>query len=146
MANWLSECCEKLDDRFISGFRVQTFDTPSGSLAARQPHQVDFENGIVFTGYRAVNLPSQPGELLHLTLYWTAQQPITTSCTVFVHLLTADGFNVANADSPPANGKRPTDQWAIGETIIDSHPILLPADLPPSQYSDRSRALRLAFG
>jgi mannosyltransferase len=41
-AQWLENCCEKLSDDFVAGLRVQTFDTPSGSLAARQPYPVDF--------------------------------------------------------------------------------------------------------
>ncbi len=40
-----------------------------------------------------------------------------------------------DADSPPVDGRRPTDGWAEGETIIDPHLIAVPAGAPPGDYA-----------
>jgi hypothetical protein len=134
VGTWLDACCEKMDDRFVGGFRIQTYDTPSGSLAARQPFRADFAGGPRLTGFRLANPQLHAGDALHLTLYWTAAQPITASYTVFVHLLAADGFDLAQADSLPAGGRHTTDQWTPGRDVIDPHILALPADLPPGDY------------
>ena len=134
VSQWLEACCEKTTDTFVYGFRVQTFDTPSGSLAARQSYSFDFERGITLTGYRLVNPRVRVGEPIHLTLYWTAREKIGESYTVFVHVLAADGFNVVGQDNPPRGGAYPTDQWPAGAAVIDPHPVPLPADMPPGDY------------
>ncbi len=134
VGQWLETCCEKTSDTFVYGFRVQAFDTPSGSLAARQPYPVEFEKGITLTGYRVLNPQLRAGEAIHLTLYWTARERVAESYTVFVHLLAADGFNVAGADNLPRDGSYPTDQWLVSEMVIDPHLVPLPADMPPGDY------------
>jgi hypothetical protein len=146
VGNWLAGCCEKTADEFVGLFRVQTFDTPTGSLAAREAYPVEFEAGIVLTGYRVVNANLTAGESAHLTLYWTARAPITASYTVFVHLLAADGFNVANADGLPAAGRQPTDQWTTGADVIDPHPIAIPGDMPPGDYTVEIGLYELSSG
>jgi mannosyltransferase len=132
---WLETCCEKLSDDLVAGLRVQTFDTPSGSLAARQAYPVDFSGGIALTGWRLLKPDIAPGQAAHLTLFWTARQPISQAYTVFIHLLAVDGFDLLDADGPPVNDRRPTDSWQAGETIIDPHLISIPADLPPGDYA-----------
>ena len=132
---WLANCCEKTSDIFVAGFRVQTFDTPSGSLAARQPYPVNFADGATLTGYRVISTEVAAGDTVHLTLFWSARAPVQGTYTVFVHLLAPDGFNLAGGDSPPVNGRRPTDGWQAGETIIDPHLVDVPADTPPSDYT-----------
>jgi hypothetical protein len=134
VGNWLEACCEKLADEWVHGFRIQTFDTPTGSLAARQPYAVEFEKGIHLTGYRVVNPVVHAGETVHLTLYWTARRPIQASYTVFVHFLAPDGFDLVDADSLPDEGRKPTNQWQVGEPVIDPHPIPVPIDLSPGDY------------
>jgi hypothetical protein len=63
--------------------------------------------------------PSRP---VPLTLYWQSlSDNIETGYTVFVHLLAEDGRIIAQHDSPPANGGRPTDEWLMEEYVIDPH-------------------------
>lgn len=131
---WLEDYCEKTDDRFVDVFRVQSFDTPAGSLAARRPLVVEFERGLRLTGYRFVNPGPHAGDSLRLTLFWEARAPLAEAYTVFVHFVASDGFYIAGADGVPRNGDRPTFTWAAGETIIDPRLIPLPHDLPPGEY------------
>ena len=147
---WLQACCEKTDDQFVAGFRVQTFDTPAASLAAQQPYRVDFESDISLTGFRLVRSVVPRGGQLQLTLFWLVRAPVAKSYTVFVHLLAPDGFNILNGDGIPRNGSRPTTSWQPGETLIDTHSIALPPDMPVGVYRleigmyERESGVRLA--
>ena len=131
---WLQACCEKTDDNFVAGFRVQTFDTPAGSLAAQQAYPVEFESDLALTGFRLARSAVQRGGQLQLTLFWLARAPIASSYTVFVHLLAPDGFDLLDGDGIPRTGSRPTNSWQPGEIIIDTHSIALPADMPVGVY------------
>ena len=57
-----------------------------------------------------------------LTLVWyTDDVPSDVSYTVFAQLLNGEGRVIAQSDSLPANGTRPTTGWRIGEYIEDAH-------------------------
>ena len=60
---------------------------------------------------------------MRLTLYWRAisEDPLTTSYTVFTHLLSEDRRLVGQHDGIPAGGERPTMSWVPGEVIADVH-------------------------
>jgi hypothetical protein len=60
-------------------------------------------------------------EPLHITLVWKAATTSETTYTVFVHLLDQNGQVVAQDDSPPVGGSRPTTSWIAGEYIVDDH-------------------------
>lgn len=71
-----------------------------------------------------VNLVSETvvfGEPFSLDLIWQANAATPISYTVFVQLLNADGQLVAQSDSIPVNGTRPTTNWMAGEYLIDNH-------------------------
>ncbi len=76
--------------------RLVGFDPPPGSVPAGQP--------------------------IPLTLYWQSLQtgePV--GYTVFAQVLGENGRVVAQHDSPPGNGRRPTTGWVEGEYIQDEH-------------------------
>jgi 4-amino-4-deoxy-L-arabinose transferase-like glycosyltransferase len=75
------------------------------------------------------------GEPLTVTLQWRARRVPAADYTVFVHLRNAGGKTVAQADSPPQTGAYPTTFWDVGETIVDDHVLLIPADLPGGAYT-----------
>ncbi|MBI3363262.1 MAG: hypothetical protein HY023_19340, partial [Chloroflexi bacterium] len=136
--DWLNDHAERLMDEWIFGFRLQAFDSPAGSLAAMIPFERNFSDGIRLIGYRL--LPSTigrgiRGEGLHLTLYWQSIAAASKDYTVFTHVLTTDGVQVAGQDNPPARGRRPTSRWQTGETIVDPYDLTLSADLAPGAYS-----------
>ncbi len=76
-----------------------------------------------------------PGDTVSVTLYWSGSQPTDQSYKVFVHLLDAAGRLVAQDDSLPGRGARPTTGWLPGEIIADPHPVALPAALAPGSYA-----------
>jgi hypothetical protein len=67
-----------------------------------------------------------------LTLVWRAgESPPLGSYTVFAQLLGVDGTVIAQSDSLPAGGQRPTTGWRPGEYIVDAHQLVFHADAPP---------------
>lgn len=72
------------------------------------------------------------GTAATLTLYWQGNEesPTDTSYTVFAQLQAPDGWVLAQDDSLPADGDRPTTTWLPGEIISDEHHIPLPGDRP----------------
>lgn len=78
------------------------------------------------------------GGTLGVTLNWQALEPAERDYTVFVHLLDADGQLVAQHDGMPRDGGRPTTDWDAGETIVDTHFVLLPPGLSEGDYRLRA--------
>lgn len=84
-----------------------------------------FGEGIRLSAYRYQLGASE----LTIVLRWQAEQPVTRSYTVFVHLVTADGRLVAQADATPTwVTPWPTDRWLPGQAVLDAHRMALPAD------------------
>ncbi|MBE7528643.1 MAG: hypothetical protein HND44_02550 [Chloroflexi bacterium] len=76
-------------------------------------------------------LPLHPGDELIVTLQWEALVGIPRDYTMFVHLLAGDGALLAQHDSAPLWGTRPTTTWQPGEMLLDRHVLTLPTDAPP---------------
>ena len=56
-----------------------------------------------------------------VTLLWRAESPLPISYLAFVHLVAPDGTLIAQSDSEPMNGARPTSSWRTGEYVLDRH-------------------------
>jgi hypothetical protein len=69
-----------------------------------------------------------------LTLYWRALTEMTSSYSVFTHVLGPDGQIVAQQDNVPVNGTYPTTLWLPGEVIADDYQLSLQDDLPAGEY------------
>jgi hypothetical protein len=100
------------------------FELPGAATTPAAP--VYLEKGITLAGYE-VNAGPQA---LELNLYWQTQHLLTTHYKVFAQLLATDATLVAQSDSFPANGQRPTTGWLPGEIITDPH--ILTFALPPA--------------
>ncbi|MEW5956205.1 MAG: hypothetical protein AB1801_00655 [Chloroflexota bacterium] len=113
------------------GVKVQADAIPAAEV---RPLDVDFNRQIRLTGYH-LNRPLVPGGELTLTLYWQVEAPLAVDFTVFVQLV--DGANTikAQADDKPQRGFYTTPYWQPGEEVIDVHPVPLPPDLAPGQYT-----------
>jgi hypothetical protein len=75
-----------------------------------------------------------PGETLTVVLLWRSDGQVEENYTVFCHLMSAGSGLVAQHDGRPVWGIRPTPSWRDGELLVDSHPIVLDAHLPPGRY------------
>jgi hypothetical protein len=90
-------------------------------------------------GYSLDTDRATPGATIHLTLYWQVLAPLDDNYTAFVHLLgehnpATNGPLWAGHDSQPDGGHYPTRAWQPGQTILDVHPLTIPAGAPPGDY------------
>jgi hypothetical protein len=72
-------------------------------------------------------------DTMGVTLYWRALAPVE-NYTVFVHLLDGTGQLRTQHDSPPMNGRYPTQSWLAYQIIEDHIDLALAPDLPPGEY------------
>lgn len=92
------------------------------------------ENGIALTGYELYQSLDQPpgrGHRMGLYLHWYTSAPIPQFLKVFVHVFNSDGQLVTQHDSVPALWTYPVDRWAVGETVVDFHPLPFAPDAGP---------------
>jgi hypothetical protein len=55
------------------------------------------------------------------TLLWSADEVYDASLTSYVHLIDPDGQRVAQIDKLPGNGSYRTDDWSLGEQVLDRY-------------------------
>lgn len=89
---------------------------------------------IVLLGYDLDPAPISPGQVMSVTLYWAARDPIPTDYTVFVHLGFPDRPPLAQDDSQPRHGTYPTTCWDIGQVVADHHLLPVPVEILPGAY------------
>jgi 4-amino-4-deoxy-L-arabinose transferase-like glycosyltransferase/lysophospholipase L1-like esterase len=92
---------------------------------------------VKLSGYDLPVKAWQPGDIVPLTLFWQTAQVLPADYSVFLHLIGPDGQIVAQTDSGPAGGSRPTSGWQPGEAVVDRHGLLLPASVVPGEYQLR---------
>ncbi|PJF26351.1 MAG: hypothetical protein CUN53_08165, partial [Phototrophicales bacterium] len=81
-------------------------------------------------------------ETLEVQLVWQAEGATSINYTVFVQLIDANGNVVAQSDSAPSGGSRPTIGWRAGEYIEDRHTLRL----NPGFTADQVIGARLIAG
>jgi len=77
-----------------------------------------FEEGIILRA--ALVHPGDSGATV--CLWWETDAPLYVDYTVFVHYL-RDGAVMAQHDAQPGRGHLRTAGWAVGDLILDEHPI-----------------------
>ncbi|NPV65839.1 MAG: phospholipid carrier-dependent glycosyltransferase [Anaerolineae bacterium] len=87
-----------------------------------------YESGLILR--RAEVYP----EAGRVDLWWSVGAPVDRDYTTSAFALDSSGRLIAQDDTFPARGTRPTTTWLPGDLIYDPHP-LQPADLPPGVYS-----------
>ncbi len=107
---------------------------PAVSPAPEHSLAVGLADGVILRGYDLSSTTVEPGAVITATLHWEAQRAPTDDYQVFVHLIGEQPEPMTQADGPPLGGDYPTSLWAAGETVVDPHPMVLPADLPPGEY------------
>lgn len=103
-------------------------------LQPQEPVTANFNNQVELLGYTVEPATGTPGQPIRITLYWRALAPLAHDYTVFVHLRSVAGNNVAQADHRPLGSIYPTSLWPVGQTIRETSELYLPPDLSPGQY------------
>ncbi len=84
-------------------------------------------------GFSAGPLP--PGEIAQALLRWSSTQSLAVDYTVTLQLLDAANQIVAQVDSPPVGGTRPTTTWQPDEKIDDPYGLPIPLATSPGEYT-----------
>jgi hypothetical protein len=99
----------------------------------------NFGDLLTFGGADITPLPvGEGGEPeVAMKLLWQARRPLSASYTTFVHVIDAAGNLWGQVDRIPTPGRSelPTDQWDVGEWIVDSFQLALKPDTPPGNYT-----------
>jgi 4-amino-4-deoxy-L-arabinose transferase-like glycosyltransferase len=104
------------------------FDLPTTAMAPVGPAQLD--QGVALAGYDL-----QPSaQSLQLNLHWQTKTPLSMRYKVFAQLLAADNTLIAQSDTFPALGQRPTTGWLPGEIITDPHTLNFVTTPSPGAY------------
>lgn len=137
---WRDQVDQRLPIRTPDGAQVEAVTLEVGRLAPAlaasfTPRVLEgstFEHGLTLLGYEA-----NADGALALTFYWRTEQAVPADYTLFVHVITASGLPVTQADGPPLAGDWPTSAWVPGQPFAETRLIALPPDLPPGCCSVR---------
>lgn len=104
-----------------------------------------FGDWLTLAGAEVGQTPVASGQdALPVRLTWRVTQPPTGEWQVRLRLMDANKQGWAQRDSAPANGLRPFDQWAPGESGEDRHALWIPAGTPPGRYALRIQVYQAA--
>jgi hypothetical protein len=134
---WLNLNGFRAAHEWAGSLQLVTYGTVTGEPAqsAATKASVSLGDKASLTGHDLPGGVWQPGDVVPLTLFWKRLVALEEDYSVFVHLLDGSGGVVAQNDSAPAGGSRPTSGWREGEDIVDRHGVLLPEGLPPGEYT-----------
>ncbi len=132
--NWLATRGAK---SYYEGFGDSTLSlyvlSGTSAVGATVPVTVTFGHQIRLTGYRLSAGTVRPGDTLIVELDWQAVTAPARDYTIFVQLLGPDGILLAQVDTQPVGGTRPTSHWTAGETISDRYALQIPAQVPDGE-------------
>ena len=106
---------------------LPAIDSPIGATFGDPPFAA-------LVGINGLGSPVAAGEAAHVQLVWQGIAPIQDAYSVFVHVTDETGAIVAQQDSAPSGGIRPTSSWRAGEVIIDDHDLFIGADMAEGEY------------
>ncbi|MBI3740860.1 MAG: hypothetical protein HY257_03765, partial [Chloroflexi bacterium] len=117
----------RVGDSTVELGSVRVAEIARTTIAPTIAHQLSarFGDNIELLGYDLTPTRARAGETIRLILYWRALNPMSTSYTVFAHLLDNHNQIVGQHDSIPASGARPTTSWVAGEVIADEYHLQL---------------------
>lgn len=131
--SWLETHVFEADDGWYGNVRLAWFAPARGAMAFR-PDGAEWGGRIKLQAVGRSSERVAAGEVVPLALVWTAQTPLEARYKVFVHLLDPRGFVVAQRDTEPLGGSRPTTTWEPGETITETVGLYVPPGAPPLEY------------
>jgi len=103
------------------------------ALDIEQHVEANLGDRIRLLGYN-IESGFQPGDNIHLTLFWQCLEEMEQSYTVFIHLVDAEDNIVAQKDNPPVDGFYPTTKWEVGEIVRDQYDLTISPEAPLGRY------------
>jgi hypothetical protein len=113
---------------------------PAAALGRQGTKGADF-GALRLLGYDIYKLGSSagsreslhPGDVLHVDLYWQADERPEGTWSVWIGLLDGDGAEVGGSAAMPATGF-PTSLWKAGDVWRGQVDLPVPADTRPGRY------------
>jgi hypothetical protein len=136
VGRWLSENCFPATDAWYGPTQLALYScvpSPGESGLSGAP-VADFGAQVSLLSHTLVAEKIVAGQILPLTFVWRAEAELSSDYKVFIHLLDEEGRIVAQRDSEPVGGSRPTTSWRVGESIRDNHGLLIPESVPAGEY------------
>ncbi|MGA9349959.1 MAG: glycosyltransferase family 39 protein [Anaerolineae bacterium] len=131
--------CPRLEvgRNFHHEFAVLLFSLENRPRFATGPEHrylANFSDQIQLLGYDLDSFRAEPGQTLHLALYWEALGEMDRDYLVFTHLIGSDERIYGQHDKIAASDAYPTSYWKKGTIIRDKYEILVSPDTPPGHY------------
>jgi len=67
-----------------------------------------------------------PGDEVRVDLAYLTNAPLTDDLSLFIHLVDGTALTVAQLDTMPGGGLRPTSGWQPGRLLLDSYTVVIP--------------------
>lgn len=136
MTSWLAEHTYQAHSAWYGSLQLLLYgpEPETTDTIPFRPSQTTWQEGVSLQDHRFLDSEVPLGQILRLELRWQAEEPPEERYKVFVHLLDGNGQLVAQRDSEPVSGTRPTTGWFPGELISDKHGLWLPTSLPEGDY------------
>jgi 4-amino-4-deoxy-L-arabinose transferase-like glycosyltransferase len=134
--HWLNEHAYRAWDAWHGAVQLVLYGTSHGEGAAAMERSMGASLGeaVRLEGFWLLDEEIQGGDILRFTLHWRAVERVQQDYKVFAHLMDEGGTLVAQRDSEPVGGSRPTTTWDAEEEILDNYGILIPDGLEPGEY------------
>ena len=97
----------------------------------------NFDNQIILTAYELPKILYNHNETIPLTLHWQADQSPRQNYDVLIQLTKPNGDVVAEYQSNPVRGSKPTLSWLTSQQIVDAYQLIIPASLASGPYQIR---------
>jgi hypothetical protein len=135
---------ETLGDHIVLGMAaVLRPPAPPPVEVLSMQHQTDWSHeGSKLLGYDLHKLgfahqpdaPLHPGDALHLTLYWQAQEIITADWALRLRLLDDGGQEKSALNAPLAGVDYAPPRWVAGEVVRAQFNLFVPGNASPGRY------------
>ena len=132
---WLDDHAYKATDRWFGRVRLTLYAVPlTAPKTIQHPQTAFLGDSIQFLGYSLGSGSTPAGDILQLTVYWQALQPIGERYKVFTHLLDPAESIWGQRDAEPGGDKKITTTWKPGEVVLDNYGLLVLPGTPPGAY------------
>ena len=126
------ECDPSVSDTRLVSVGVQNIELLPKQMS--KPIQALFGKNIkLLDSYWQTDL--EVGKPLRVTLYWSAEEPMTADWTNFIHVRGPDNQMLSGLDRQPMGGSLPTSDWSPGQVVAYTLVVPIPDDTPTGKYT-----------
>ncbi len=129
----LDEAGNYLGDRVILDY-IWVGEERAGPFVPEQVVGANLGDQVTLWGYDLDIERADPGEPVHLVVYWKAKTEMEDDYTVFVHLIDDAGRIWGQKDAQPEQGFYPTSHWDVGELVRDEYAFAVDDQAPSGVY------------